>query len=559
MKTFINSEGKRKVAIYIRVSTTEQKIDGYGLEAQKSKLLDYVNNNPALNLTTKPEWIYCDTHTGSDLNRPALEEMRKAVRENKFDAILVWKIDRLSRSLKHLLLIFEELKKHDASFISVQENIDFKGAIGNLIFQIFGAIAEFERELIKGRTQMGKLMSAEMGNYTGTSIPYGYKPLEGKSGKGKKLEIIPNEKKWVQQMYDWYIYDELGFGQIATKLNEQRVPRGEHSRVRDRFSKWTDKMVNVILTNPLYRGEFVANRKDDSGVLLPETDWTITRIPECVSEFTFQQAQNARTGRTGGNTTTDYLLSGKLKDMTLDKPLAFSGKKRTKGGFSYCRKQFDEKDGTRVPVFEIPGKQIEEFVWGKIMDAMRNPEVFIEHYLAKEYYSDPTKIERIEGIITNLRERRMNTELAIARIENAFENGAYSEEKLVEKVTEKSNEIGKIDEDIQKYEDELSFISSIDVEVGKLKSASEQVKYRLENLTRKQQKVLCNLFVDRVEMHRVPAEGKGWNITAEIYFRFNPEKFTKTDKGDRTQEGLKDNKKEPSKAQKQLDGGRERT
>jgi site-specific DNA recombinase len=189
-----------------------------------------------------------------------------------------------------------------------------------LIFQIFGAIAEFERELIKGRTIMGKIASAEMGNYTGSTIPYGYRPVKRKGEKGKRLEIIPKEKKWVEEIYSWYIYEELGFGQIANKLNELQVPRGEHSRARDKYSKWTDKMVHVILTNPLYRGEFVANKRDEDGILLAEKEWTIVEIPPCVSEFTFQQAQNARTGRKGGATDTDYLLSGKLKDMTLESP-----------------------------------------------------------------------------------------------------------------------------------------------------------------------------------------------------------------------------------------------
>src|SRR3989338_4427348 len=122
----LNDAGKRRVAIYIRVSTQEQKIDGYGLEAQRKRLKDYVENNKALNFVTKNEWIFTDTHTGSDLNREKLNDLMKGVREKKFDAVLVWKIDRLSRSLKHLLTLFEEFEKNEVSFISVQENIDFK-------------------------------------------------------------------------------------------------------------------------------------------------------------------------------------------------------------------------------------------------------------------------------------------------------------------------------------------------------------------------------------------------------------------------------------------------
>lgn len=155
MSTHFNESTKRRVAIYIRVSTQEQKIDGYGLESQERRLSSYINDNKALNLITKPEWIFTDVHTGSEIQREGLQKLIRSVELKKFDAVIVWKIDRLSRSLKHLLEIFDKFKKHQVSFISIQENIDFNGPIGNLIFQIFGSIAQFERELIKTRTMAG--------------------------------------------------------------------------------------------------------------------------------------------------------------------------------------------------------------------------------------------------------------------------------------------------------------------------------------------------------------------------------------------------------------------
>ncbi|QQS59373.1 recombinase family protein [Candidatus Peregrinibacteria bacterium] len=551
MKAFPSeNSGKRRVAIYIRVSTAEQKIEGYSLEAQRKKLLDYVNNNTALNLTTKEEWIFTDTHTGSDLVRPQLEKLREGVRERKFDAVLVWKIDRLSRSLKHLLMMFEEMEKHDVSFISVQENIDFKGPIGKLIFQIFGAIAQFERELIKGRTQMGKIASAEMGNYTGNSIPYGYEAVKNKSGRGKRLKIIPQEKEWVEKMYQWSIYEEMGLGQITNRLNTLGVPRG--NQTKEKSFLWTEKIVRNILSNPIYRGEFVANRKDENGRILPEDKWTVVEIPPCVSEFTFQQAQNARGDRKGSGAETDYLLSGKIKDMGLKKPKSFVGKKRSDHAYSYARKQFKEKDGTPHPVFEIPAKQIEEYVWGKIMEAMQNPETFIKTYLSQEY-SQKTSIVQIEEEISLLREKKVNVEMNISRIENAFENGTYSEEKMTKRIMEKEEEMNRIEDGIQEKEDKLIFLSSLDIEVEKLKSASEEVKYRLENLTPKQKKILCNLFVDRIEMNRT-REGSRWKVSAEIFFRFNPQKFNKGSEEGRTGEDLEENEKKTSSEEKALNG-----
>lgn len=370
----------RRVAIYIRVSTSEQEKEGYSLEAQKKMLLDYVKFNVGLNLVASESNIYTDVHTGADLNRTALNRLREAIKAKQFDAVLVWKIDRLSRSLQHLLVIFEEMEKNQVGFISLQENLDFRGPVGKLIFQIMGAMAQFERDLIKGRTYMGRVASAEMGNFTGSQIPFGYKAVSNPGGRGKKLQILEGEKLWVEEIYHWYIYDGLGSGQIAKRLNKMRVAKGQHITRRHKFTPWTDMPVINILTNPTYRGEYIANQKDESGNMLPPDKWTIVKVPACISEITFAQAQIVRKKNKGGHSTREYMLTGKILDMTLKTPKAFIGATRTKGGFSYRRKQFD-RDGVHFPVFEIPGKQLEEFVWNKIVNALENPEQFIKQYV----------------------------------------------------------------------------------------------------------------------------------------------------------------------------------
>lgn len=550
-----NSGKKNRVAIYIRVSTTEQRIDGYGLEAQERKLVDYVNNKGA-NYETKSAWIFRDTHTGSDLNREKLNELREAVRNKKFDSVLVWKIDRLSRSLKHLLAIFEEFERNDVSFISVQENIDFRGPIGRLIFQMFGAIAQFERELIKGRTQMGRLASAEMGNYTGTSIPYGYKSAPNASGRGRKLEIVPAEKKQIENIFHWYIFDGLGLGEIANKLNELGVPKSKLAKGGGKV--WKEMVIRKIIHNPMYRGEFAANKFDENGIMLPEDKWTIVPIPPCISELTFQQAQIACKDKTAGNRKEFYLLSGKLRDISIQPSKAFTGCQRHKGGYSYRRKQFDDKEGMHNAVFEVPARQIEDYIWSKIRLALKEPEVFINNYLSNQYKGN-NRAEEAQARLQKLRADRLTAELAISKVEEAFETGNYSEEKMAEKVRGRNDEITRIDERIQQIEDELRILGSVNIEVQKLREASAQVNYNLDNLTQKHRKILVDLFIDRVEMNRTRSEGKRWNITAEIYFRFNPNKFPSTATKGRTSKPQQINKNAKSIPNERGDGADERT
>jgi hypothetical protein len=200
-----------------------------------------------------------------------------------------------------------------------------------------------------------------------------------------------------------------------------------------------------------------------------------------------------------------------------------------------------------------PGRQMEEYVWQKIMEAMNDPEVFITHYLSKEYV-DPTKVERLQHTLNTLRERRVNIELAIGRVEAAYDHGTYSEEKMAAKIAQHNTDIADIDDKIQEIEDQLRLMGAVDVEVQKLREASEQVKYRMEKLDKRQQKILCNLFVDKVKMRRV-REGKKWRIQAQVCFRFNPKKFAEPPKEGRTETGLVEAMNGSSEAKKSLIGG----
>lgn len=538
-----NEDPLRRVAIYIRVSTEEQKRDGYGLDAQEKRLKEYITNNPGLRLTTQPEWLYSDTHTGSDLNRPALNRLREDVKKKKFDAVVVWKIDRFSRSLKHLINLFEELEESNVSFISMQENIDFRGPMGRLIYQIFGAIAQFERELIQQRTTMGRIASAEAGNFTGTKIPYGYSPYREKGArKGKKIAIEESEASWVRKMYNWYIYEGYGDNKIADLLNKEHAERPEWRKVDEVWTKiigkgkWTHKMVNNILTNDLYRGQFVAIVKDEEGNELPPDKYTIVEVPNIVSELVFTQAQMARHERASGRAAaTAYMLSGKLRDCSLKASRGFVGAPRYKGGSSYRRKQFvDKETGEKHAVFEVPTKGLDDFVWGKIMQALDEPEVFIKHYLSKQFLN-PSQLAVTQEQLGNVRSQLANLELRAKKIEYAYESGAYDEEKLSDKLGDIGRTRVQLEQKEQELQDELNVLSVTDTEVQSLKEASEVVRHRLDKLDTRQKKILCGLFVDRVEMYRERATSddgrQKWKVTANVVFRFNPSKLKALGKG----------------------------
>ncbi len=132
---------KHRAAIYCRVSTRDQTLD-----QQKSVLICKC---------TEEGWdyaIYEEVMSGAKRTRPILDQMMTDIRQGKLSILLVQKLDRLGRSLAHLIQIVEELNNKGVQFICMSPNIDTKSASGRFFMQIIGAVAELERELIRERT-----------------------------------------------------------------------------------------------------------------------------------------------------------------------------------------------------------------------------------------------------------------------------------------------------------------------------------------------------------------------------------------------------------------------
>ena len=135
----------KKAALYVRVSTEQQELDNQ-IEICK-KFCE--------NQGHEVFKIYKDIFTGTKESRPAFNILLNDMRHFKFNIVVVTKLDRIGRSLKHLLSLFEEFKSKGVQFVAVTQNIDTSTAAGKLQMQIMGAFAEFERNIISERTKEG--------------------------------------------------------------------------------------------------------------------------------------------------------------------------------------------------------------------------------------------------------------------------------------------------------------------------------------------------------------------------------------------------------------------
>lgn len=226
-----------KVAIYVRVSTTNQAEEGYSIEEQKDKLSSYCNIK---------DWsiynIYTDGgFSGANTERPALEKLIKDAKKKKFDTVLVYKLDRLSRSQKDTLYLIEDIfLENNIDFVSLLENFDTSTPFGKAMVGILSVFAQLEREQIKERMQLGKLGRAKSGkSMMWAKVAYGY---DYHIGTGE-MTVNPWQSITVRSIYDWYLS-----GKSITKIRDA---------LNDNYPKspaWSYRIVRQILCNPVYCG-----------------------------------------------------------------------------------------------------------------------------------------------------------------------------------------------------------------------------------------------------------------------------------------------------------------
>lgn len=226
----------KKVAIYIRVSTARQDQEGYSIPLQKERLIAFCKAKGWV-----VAGIFVDPgHSGSSLERPGMERLIDGVEAGKFDVVLVYKLDRLSRSQKDTLYLIEDVfMANSVDFVSMQESFDTTTIYGIAMVGILSVFAQMERSTIVERTMMGRAGRAEKGLFHGGGTdPIGYDYIDG--------ELVVNEKEaeQVRMVYDLYASGH-SVTEITRRMDGYRTKHGDWSHT---------STVGNVLDNPLYAG-----------------------------------------------------------------------------------------------------------------------------------------------------------------------------------------------------------------------------------------------------------------------------------------------------------------
>lgn len=246
-------QGTRTAAIYARVSTSKQQSIPEQVRACRQRCdqlglrVRYILEEPA--------------RSAKDLERPQLQRLFDLCRDGRIDVIVVWKLDRLVRSLRDLMNTHNELSQLGVSIHSVTEQFDTSSPFGRFNFRNIASAAELERELIAERARMGKVAQAIKGRWPTQVPPYGYRLTEDRS-----LEIEAPEREVLLR-----IFEEAAAGvpytEIARSLSEASI------YTRDGLS-FSPRILLKTTTNPIYRGILqlldVTHERPDLAIMTPK-------------------------------------------------------------------------------------------------------------------------------------------------------------------------------------------------------------------------------------------------------------------------------------------------
>lgn len=230
-----------KVVIYVRVSTQEQAREGYSIGEQIERLTKYCE---AMGWTVVE--VYVDPgYSGGDTNRPGLKKMLKDIAAGGIDKVVVYKLDRLSRSQKDtLFLIEDEFLKNNVDFVSMNENFDTSTPFGRAMIGILAVFAQLEREQIRERMSMGKEARAKEGKWNGGNtlpVGYDYDPV------AEKFIINDYEAMQIREMIDLFL--------AGTPLRTiERIFKDKGYKKKSKVGAWDPKTMRRVMRSKIYLG-----------------------------------------------------------------------------------------------------------------------------------------------------------------------------------------------------------------------------------------------------------------------------------------------------------------
>ncbi|MBV9778221.1 MAG: recombinase family protein, partial [Acetobacteraceae bacterium] len=439
-----------RAAVYARVSTERQERQ-QTIDSQLAALRAWAGEQGHAFV---PEHVFRDEgHSGARLDRPGLDALRDAAHDGAIDVVAVLSPDRLARKYAHQVLLLEEFRRAGVEVVFLQHPIS-DDPNDQLLLQIQGAIAEYERAVLGERFRRGKLQKAREGNIIGAKAPYGYAYEPRRGAVPARLVVDEAEAGMVRQLYAWMAEEGLSVRQCIKRLNDGPWV------TRSGRSLWSSSVAHHIVSDPVYVGtayvnryEYVAPARPRPGTRRagekicrrprPRDQWVAVPVPPLVGQETWDrvQAQMARNAALSfrRNKKHDYLLRCLLKCGRCGLGIhgcVFPGSGRRRP-WRYYRCAGTDPLGRaraeRCPRARIDADALDRAVWEHVAGLLGDPERLraqFEHFAAVAAEAAEDGPRSSEGL---LRARVEKLDRADRRLLEAYQAGVISLAELAER------------------------------------------------------------------------------------------------------------------------------
>ena len=420
--------GKR-AAIYARVSDKSQDgEDKTSISEQVSEMEAYCEQK-GLTITAR----YQEVGRGWSKKRPEFQRMLADARQGRFDTIVCWKSDRLSRGMYPAAALMEVVEAHQIRLEAVMDAIDMK------TFGLMAAIGKIELDNFRERSTLGKRGTAKQGRVPTGKLPYGYRIRQD-----GRAEVIEEQAEVVRRIFRMYLDEGMGSYSIAVRLTDEGIPTQSGKLI------WLQSRVHHILGNAAYTGTWLYGKyrhvSTEDGMRIhdqPSDTWIEIPIPKVIDDETWERAQalkKQRSRKAKRNTHVLYLLQHLLKcgecDHNFHARAAWTsvsvrnGKKytyelTTPRRYYMCNGMQSMRLGCRERPF-IRAERLEDPIWDEVKRVIQNPDLIVAGIDTLDSQDDGGLEEEIAQAERDLRSIQMEEDRAI----RLFVSGKITEAQL---------------------------------------------------------------------------------------------------------------------------------
>jgi site-specific DNA recombinase len=478
-----------RCAIYTRKSTTEGlDMDFNTLDAQREAAEHYIRSQAQSGWIALPARYDDGGFTGGNLDRPALRRLLDDIDRGEVDMVVVYKVDRLSRSLLDFARLMDRFEEKSVGFVSITQHFDTSTSMGRLVLNVLLSFAQFERELISERTRDKIAAARRRGKWTGGQLALGYRIDRDLHA----LAVIPEEAALVRLIFDLYLKSR-SIGVVAERLNAMGYVQKQRVTEAGRTiggKPWYKDSVLRVLRNPLYIGKVRQGDELHDG----EHD-------AIVDSEVFARAQQSLDEHSTGHgprrsRKSEYILTGLLRCGSCDAAMTSavsSGKNGKRYRYYRC---VNHNQGRPCPTGQVPAAEIEAAVVAKVREVAGRGDVQkkILDYLGQDDSASTTIREQHDRL--NARLAELNAEAG--RLLAAFSGAEGGGKLLAGRLGELEAEMDRVRVQIGEVEDRLRLTQNIRVHAARVAEHLDAFDAVWEALIPMERRELLHLVVQQV-------------------------------------------------------------